>query len=250
MKLQRIVGALPVIGPLARRLYRAFVPAPPFVDSERYWKDRYQAGGDSGAGSYAKLAGFKAEILNAFVAEHGVQKVIEFGCGDGNQLKLASYPQYIGVDISEDAVRQCQVSFTGDPSKRFVTTADYRNERAELALSLDVVYHLVEDAVFEEYMEQLFRAAERFVVVYSSNYDAPRDPRDPHVAHRRFTKWIDDNHPHWRLLAHIPNRYPSTDDPFKGSFAEFFIYGREAQPPAPAGDGPPEPMLPIRNAPA
>ena len=53
-------------------------------------------GGDSGTGSHAQLAAFKAEVLNAFVAQLGIRSAIEFGCGDGSQLALASRISYVG----------------------------------------------------------------------------------------------------------------------------------------------------------
>lgn len=46
-------------------------------------------GGNSGAGSYNKIAAFKAEIVNAFVVSNGVQHVFELGFGDGQQLSMA-----------------------------------------------------------------------------------------------------------------------------------------------------------------
>lgn len=57
-----------------------------FKGSNNYWERRYQSGKNSGAGSYSKLADFKANIINSFVLEHNITHVIEFGCGDGNQL--------------------------------------------------------------------------------------------------------------------------------------------------------------------
>lgn len=52
----------------------------------------------------------------------------------------------------------------GGSTKQFKVVVDYNGERADLALSLDV-YHLVEDAVFEEYMTLLLvrRRASFFV---------------------------------------------------------------------------------------
>ena len=38
-----------------------------FRDSKHYWEDRYASGGNSGSGSYNKLAEFKSEVINAFV---------------------------------------------------------------------------------------------------------------------------------------------------------------------------------------
>lgn len=192
-------------------------PPIPFTDSASYWERRYALGRDSGAGSY-----FKAEILNDFVAERSIHSVIEFGCGDGNQLSLACYPVYLGLDVSQRAIDQCRLRFSGDPSKSFKHLAEYAGERAELALSLDVIFHLVEDEVYLDYMQRLFSAAGRYVAIYSSNRreQSPGDP--PHLRHRRFSDWIDQNRPEWRLLQHIPNRYPFENG--AGSYADFFFY--------------------------
>jgi hypothetical protein len=66
-----------------------------FPGSGKYWDNRYKKCGNSGAGSYGKLAEFKADILNKFISKNNIQSVIEFGCGDGNQLLLANYQCYI-----------------------------------------------------------------------------------------------------------------------------------------------------------
>jgi hypothetical protein len=57
-----------------------------FKSSETYWIARYKRGGDSGRGSYGKLAQFKAGVINKFVEANKINTIIEFGCGDGNQL--------------------------------------------------------------------------------------------------------------------------------------------------------------------
>lgn len=193
----------------------------PFSGSQDYWKKRYQRGGNSGVGSYGKFAEFKAEVLNAFVSQHDIRSVIEFGCGDGNQLKFAQYRSYIGFDISQEAIAMCQVQF---PQYTFKLTNEYRGESAELALSLDVIYHLIEDDVYDEYMRMLFGAATRYVIVYSSNHEG-RDA--PHVRHRRFTDWVETSAPLWRLTSQIPNRYRFAGDYRKGSFADFYIFSRQ-----------------------
>lgn len=38
-----------------------------FKNSESYWIERYDKGGNSGAGSYDNYAEFKADIINDFV---------------------------------------------------------------------------------------------------------------------------------------------------------------------------------------
>jgi hypothetical protein len=185
-------------------------------DGKNYWSQRYRSGGNSGAGSYGRLAEFKADIINAFVQAHGINSVIEFGCGDGAQLQLARYPAYIGFDIADEAVAMCRAIATNDKTKAFRNVSQYKHERADLALSLEVIFHLVEDHVFHEYMRRLFFSADRYVIIYSSNYDG--DWPAPHVKHRKFTDWIEKYHSDFVLVQEIPNRYPNE------SFAGFYIF--------------------------
>src|SRR5258708_24901292 len=96
-RVKRFLKSIPFVENLYRKCTRRIAHGNSFQGSSAYWEDRYRTGGNSGAGSYNSLALFKAEILNAFVRANGVQKVIEFGCGDGNQLSLFEYPCYIGL---------------------------------------------------------------------------------------------------------------------------------------------------------
>lgn len=81
-----------------------------FIGSRIYWENRYLKGGTSGKGSYNKLAKFKANIINLFITQYQINSVIDFGCGDGNQLQFANYPYYIGLDISKTAISMCKKS--------------------------------------------------------------------------------------------------------------------------------------------
>lgn len=200
----------------------------PFRDSATYWEARYARGESSGAGSYGPLAQFKAEVLNEIVEEEGARSVIEFGCGDGAQLALARYPRYIGLDVSATAVNQCIRRFAGDPTKSFfaynpVAFSDpARVFSADVALSIDVIYHLVEDEVFEAYMHRLFAAADKLVVIYSSNMEEAGSA--PHVRHRIFTRWVEERLPQWKLRERIRNRYPWNGDDRNSSKADFFVF--------------------------
>src|SRR5689334_6287087 len=78
-----------------------------FPGSRAYWEERYRKGGDSGPGSYDRLAEFKAEVMNELISTLQIGSVIELGCGDGHQLGMIAYPRYIGLDVSASAVRRC-----------------------------------------------------------------------------------------------------------------------------------------------
>jgi SAM-dependent methyltransferase len=193
-----------------------------FHGSARYWERNYAEGGTSGAGSYDALALGKAAFLNEFVRIHSIGSVIDFGCGDGNQLSLANYPAYIGLDVSRTAIQWCEQRFAADLAKSFFLYdgACFTDRAgvftADLAISLDVIYHLTEDAVFDAYMTHLFAAGVRYVIVYATN--AERRGTAPHVRHRRFTPWVEAYRPDWRLLQ-------VTQGPNPGSGrADFFTY--------------------------
>jgi len=129
------------------------------------------------------------------------------------------------LDVSRAAIGLCKSRFADDPSKSFfLYEGDSFVDRmglfaADLAISLDVVYHLIEDQVFETYMEHLFSAGQRYVVVYSTN-QAMRDDA-PHVRHRQFSLWVDDHCPQWRLTDVVqgPSSLPRR--------ADFFVYERD-----------------------
>jgi predicted TPR repeat methyltransferase len=195
-----------------------------FQGSEKYWKQRYVQGGNSGVGSYGKFANFKAEVLNKFINEHEIKSVIEFGCGDGNQLKLANYPSYVGFDISKTAIKLCKETFHADKSKTFKLIDEYQGERADLVLSLDVLFHLIEDEVFDSYMMRLFHSSDKYVIIYSSNTDKNEAGEALHVKHRHFTRWIEEHLEGWKLIKEIPNKYPYRGNYLEGSFANFYIY--------------------------
>lgn len=230
--MRTFIKGIPIVGELARRVYwrltRLTHALPPFPGSQGYWEQRYAGQGDSGVGSYGKFAAFKAEVLNEFVAERSVRSVIEFGCGDGNQLMFARYPRYLGFDVSQTAIRKCRELFASDPTKAFGLMEEFKGQRADLTISLDVIYHLVEDEIFEHYMQTLFGAADRYVIIYSSDSEKNRGYRGTHVRHRKSSRWVRRNLPAWTLLRRIPNRYPYRGDYTTGSFAEFFIYGMTA----------------------
>lgn len=197
-----------------------------YPGSATYWEDRYRGGGNSGAGSYGKFAFYKSNVINKFVIEKSVDTVIEFGCGDGNQLSLANYPHYIGFDVSQTAIDCCTAKFSADSNRSFKLMRDYSGERADLALSLDVIFHLTEDVEFERYMTRLFSAAKSYVIIYSSNQDSAKIPELPHVRHRVFTNWVEQNVQGWRQFQRMKNIYPYEGDDTKGSFSDFYVYER------------------------
>ena len=161
-------------------------------DSKKYWENRYKTGDNSGSGSYNRLAVFKAGIINRFIKTNNVTSIIDYGVGDGNQLKLINTQEieYTGIDVSATVIDKCKDMFSEDTTKSFIHTDRITTvSKGDLVLSCDVIYHLIEDSVYEEYMVNLFDMSERYVIIYAKNEDINHAL---HVKFRKFSTYIEE----------------------------------------------------------
>lgn len=223
----RFIPFLPTI----RRMIAPPVDSVEFKSSDQYWKERYQKGGNSGEGSYGPLAQYKASFINDFCRENAVKSAIEFGCGDGNQASMLDVPNYLGVDISEECIAWARSHIRKD-NWRFETLEEHlgsEQEPVELGLSLDVIYHLVEDEVYLSYLRNLCGSASRFLLVYASNLEA-YDPEVPHVRHRLVVADIQRLHPEWTFVRtdRNPLAIEHNNNREYGSFADFHLFEQRA----------------------
>ncbi len=204
-----------------------------FKGSAEYWDERYKTQGNSGSGSYDHLAEFKAEILNPFVEKNKIDTVLEFGCGDGNQLKIAKYPNYIGLDVSPTAIQMCHDLFKDDKHKSFLlynSLAFYDNHniiKADLTMSLDVLYHLVEKQIFEKYLTDLFNTSKKYVIIYATDFDQKEEPIYQHENRRSFSTFVTKQFPNFKLIEQIKNKYADVKKGEIGSDCDFFIYEKQ-----------------------
>lgn len=169
-----------------------------------YWENRYASGGDSGAGSHGELGAWKANYVRRLVEQHALRSVIDWGCGDGGllaQIELPDEVDYIGLDLSATAIARCVTLW---PDRQFMlydpASSIQPNFSADLALSVSVLYHLVEDDDFYRYMSRLFMSAATFVCVYASDVDRPQEA---HMRHRAWTQLVPSVWPHFTLVETI-----------------------------------------------
>ena len=94
-----------------------------------------------------------------------------------------------------------------------------------MALSLDVIYHLIEDDVFEKYMQQLFLSSKKYVCIYSNNIEKKYAQ---HVRCRKFTDYIENHMSDWKLIKIINNKYPyDINDEENTSWSDFYFYEKQ-----------------------
>lgn len=193
-----------------------------FPGSKAHWERHYETGGDSGPGSYGSSAEYKARFVNEAIKENGIRSIIELGCGDGNQLSYIEVEEYIGLDVSKYAIRRCYERHQNNKNRSFIWyDQNYFYDQlkvlsGECAISLDVIYHLIEDDVFSLYLEHLFNCGRRFVIIYAWDRDGGR--RD-HVSvrSRKYSDYVATNFPEFCVVKHIPAN---------GAFADFYLYKR------------------------
>ena len=223
--MKKLIKKIPIFSSIAAFIKKKITPARGgFNNSKDYWINRYKNGGNSGAGSYNNLAEFKGEIINEFVSKKKIQTIIELGSGDGNQLKYFKFDKYIGFDISDVIIKECRIKFKEDKSKQFLHINDISNQRADMLMSLDVIYHLIEDSAYHNHMNHLFDLSNRYVIIYAFDDDETKN-FNPHVKPRKFSKWIEKNKPEFKLIEHILNKYPYIKEKEETtSIADFYIY--------------------------
>lgn len=192
-------------------------------DSNVYWEERYKNGGNSGAGSYDKIAEYKGRVINNLCLKYTVDIVAEYGCGDGNNLRLyTNIKNYVGYDVSNTAILQRQKEYITDRTKTFIhydgTRAPWNGSPLpiyDMTMSLDVLYHLVDINIWKTYLENLFTTSSKIVVIFATDIDRPASN---HVLFRKFTQYIATHFKCWSLEPEPPKEVQ------KGTSARFYVY--------------------------
>ena len=95
---------------------------------------------------------------------------------------------------------------------------EHNNQRADLVLSLDVIYHLIEDETYYSYMKNIVDACNKYLIVFSSNRNELTDTA--HVKHRKFTEDLPSN---IKLINYIENPFFDKKN-YNIYFADFYFF--------------------------
>jgi hypothetical protein len=193
-------------------------------NSAQYWEKRYASGKNSGCGSYNHLAKFKADVLNNIITEYHISSMIDYGVGDGNQCSLIDTTNitYYGIDVSAAAINICKNKNLAH--KQFMSVDEFvkLNLTCDLVISCDVIYHLIEDDVYNLYMKNLCSFSHKYIVIYAKNADVYHTQ---HVQFRKFSNYLDETP--FKLIQTIPNPYPQNiigRDNANTSPSDFYIF--------------------------
>lgn len=157
----------------------------------------------------------------------GLPTVLDLGVGDGRQALALSCTGVVsnvtGFDISWHIVHhlKTQLNVTRhDCLERgplyvywydgFELPEMVKDQGYDVAISMQVVFHLLEDALYERYMDILFSFARHVVIIHApdSQTQLPAAAHE-HMRYRIFSNWVAKLHPEW-ILHHkvsIPSKF-------------------------------------------
>jgi SAM-dependent methyltransferase len=194
---------------------------------KKYWEDRYQQGGNSGAGSYEMEAMLKASFINTWINDLKIRKITEIGCGDGNNLIYYDVRMsYCGYDISPKAIEMCKEKtrkIRNSLFYEFYNNPEDIDYDAELCLCLDVWYHQVDDEDFKSLTDMLFAYGNwKYVIIYSYEENPFGDEKvGLHVKYRDVLSEVE-KYPNWELM-HWVSGYSNNHLPSK---KKMFLFKR------------------------
>ncbi len=184
---------------------------------DNFWENRYKSGGNSGLGSYGEYAKHKADVINKYIADFKIKTISDFGCGDGNQIGLfVGYVKYFGYDISSHILDVCRSNHQKNKNMEFCNEIS-ELPISELTLSLDVIYHIIDQEDFETYLHKLFNKSSKYVLIYSTNTNKNVGEAD-HIFHRKFTDWVGIYCRDFKLIEEIDNNLNIS--------AKFYLYSK------------------------
>lgn len=167
-----------------------------------YWEGRYLAGRGSGRGSRGRQANRKAGYVNKVVRAYKIRSIADWGCGDGIVACKIKVARYIGLEVSQTALEICKKRADGPGREWYLFDGlDAPEIRADLALSLDVIFHLTDDRLYRRHLELLFGSAAIVLIAAANKNQSGRI----HVQHRRFLSDVPGG---WR----IPNKPADQDE--------------------------------------
>ena len=193
----------------------------------RYWKNRHRRGRGHwesvGRGSVGKLARYKAGLVNELVQEVDAVRIVDLGCGDGRQADRFHVPEYVGLEVSEHAVAEARKRLAKHPNRtaHVWEPSDLLPETGCIALSMDVVFHLVDDELHDAYMRALFQAGTKAVAIYSTDYEG--EPQG-HMRHRNVSRWVEENIQGWKRTQAVPPPWPNSEHPQNGSDCWWLVW--------------------------
>ncbi len=145
-------------------------------DERTFWEDRYQNGGNSGAGSSGEEGDFKVKTISNLIRRHSVKTLADLGCGDGQLAERISAQHknltYHGFDISPKAVELCEARMSDADDSTEFRVLDFTEEPVDcydMVICLDVLFHLSSKDKHDAAVRTICQSFDKLAVVAAWN---------------------------------------------------------------------------------
>ncbi|MCZ7355869.1 MAG: methyltransferase domain-containing protein [Candidatus Methanoperedens sp.] len=131
-----------------------------------YWDKRYSSGGGSGEGSIGEYRDFKWEVITQYVPK--IDNVLDIGCGDLSFWEGRDCEHYTGVDISPNIIEKNRKN---KPHWNFMISNSEKklNLKSDLGICNDVLFHIMDDAIFEKILNNLCEYSKKYIFIFTWN---------------------------------------------------------------------------------
>jgi len=151
---------------------------------------------------------FKSNIINNFNEKNKIKSIIDYGFyNNSNEIKLINTRNklYIGLDVNKTNIQKCKKIFKNDKTKKFINldeiTNTNNNLRADLVLSFNIIYNLLDEKIYKQYIENIFLMSKKYVIIYSPNLNY-------NIKKINFIEYIFENCHQFNLIEIVKNKSP------------------------------------------
>lgn len=158
-----------------------------------YWNNRYEKGGNSGAGTSGDEFALKVKELRKLNSE-AIATIVDVGCGDLRLGKavmgMFPFAFYWGLDSSDFAIRRAQEEKMNPKRVGFLAIDNLNfTQRGDLVLCIDVLFHQLEDQVYDAMIEKLKNIYNKYLVLTEYSDKVIGQNTDRYIKYRKFDPW-------------------------------------------------------------
>jgi len=135
------------------------------ITNKGFWDTRYKKGVGSGVGSRGNFARQKEALVRRVIKEHGIQSVLDVGCGDLFWIKNVPIRDYVGLDFSEEVLAMNRKLKPEWRFKQLDFASENIGECADLVICFDVLIHQSSRRKYDFVMNNLLGAADKVLLI-------------------------------------------------------------------------------------
>jgi len=138
-----------------------------------YWEERYQEGGPSNTGQVVESYRWMWSVIKKY--DPHPEDIIDVGCGDLTFWKGRDCLNYLGIDISPTILKK---NWKERPNWKFncQDAATPISSSAKTVLCFNVLFHIVDDEDYLRIIENLTKATEKLLFIFTWTRDPYRTP--------------------------------------------------------------------------